>query len=253
MDTKSTGTLFIVATPIGNMQDITLRALETLKTVDLILAEDTRRTGQLLNQFTINKPMKRFDDFVKNKGLADIISLLKSGQNLALVSDAGTPLISDPGFKLVREAAAQGITVNSIPGASAALTALTTAGLPSDKFLFIGFLPEKPGKRRKLLVSLLPFCHSGVATTTIESSPSPNTKDPITSFQDDSPIKATIIIYESPYRLQKTLTELLEIYGDIPIVICRELTKLHEETFRGPISKAQTHFKQPKGEIVILI
>lgn len=224
------GTLFIVATPIGNMQDITLRALETLKAVDLILAEDTRRTGLLLHYYDITTPMLPFHEHNENQKEDGVIEKLRNGLSIALVSDAGTPLISDPGFKLVRRATQEGLTVTSIPGPSAALTALSSSGLPTDKFLFIGFLPEKQGKRQTVYEQLKPLVSD-----------------------EEYPLKATVILYESPYHLRKTLEEMLNVFGDIHIVIARELTKIHEEIFRGRLSDALTHFKNPKGEFVILL
>lgn len=268
----SSGSLFIVATPIGNMQDITLRALEILQSADLVLAEDTRRTGQLLSHYNIHKPMLSFHDHNENQRMAEVIEKLKAGQTLALVSDAGTPLVSDPGYKLVRECIAKGIKVESIPGPSAAIVALTVSGLPPDKFLFIGFLPEKQSKRQKLLKSLIPICHSSPSVTPPssvipvqtgnfqdKSHADPRLRGEDNKSGDETGIKATIILYESPYHLKKTLAELESTFGDIQVVICRELTKMHEETFRGTVEEALAHFlpagrhgQNPKGEFVIL-
>lgn len=221
------GTLYIVSTPIGNLQDITLRALETLKMVDLICAEDTRHTGILLHHYGIKKPLLSYQEYNELQRIPEILDRLKSGQNIALVSDAGTPTISDPGFKLVREAIHQGSPVVSIPGPSSILTALASSGLPTDKFLFLGYLPKKSGHRLKLLHDL------SLITQTI---------------------KLTAIFFEAPHRLLKTLEELKEVFGDIDIVICRELTKIHEEIRREKILESIKHFEEvnPKGEFTIL-
>lgn len=234
------GILYIVATPIGNLQDITLRAIDTLREVDFIACEDTRRTGLLLQYFNKDSPCtgtvlekgkpRLLSYYEQNEleRIPQIIQLLKDGKNVALVSDSGTPTISDPGFKLVREAIHQGFAVVPIPGPSSILTALTSSGLPTDKFLFLGYLPKKQGHRLKLLNDLTLLQHS---------------------------IKVTVIFFEAPHRLLKTLEELKEVVGDIKIVICRELTKIHEEIRREKISEAIKHFEQvkPKGEFTILI
>lgn len=228
------GNLYIVSTPIGNLQDISLRAIETLALVDFILCEDTRTTSILLNSIS-----KRFPDF-KRKGklvsyyeenekgrIPEVIELLKKDFNFALVSDAGTPTISDPGFKLVREVIKEGAKVEAIPGASSVLSALVSSGLPTDKFMFVGFLPKKPGHRQTQLKKIK------LALTTV---------------------KQTVIFFESPFRIVKTLEELREVFGDINIVIARELTKLHEEIRREKISQSIDYYKKvnPKGEFVIL-
>ena len=228
-----TGTLFIVATPIGNLQDITTRAIKTLMSVDAIAAEDTRKTGLLLqNVMALNntKRPRLISYYEQNEmqRIPEIINALKNGLNIALVSDAGTPTISDPGFKLVRECIMEGIKVESIPGPSSAISALVSSGLPTDKFLFLGFPPKKPGHRKKLFQSftLMHQC-----------------------------IKVTYILFEAPHRLLKTLKELKEVLGDMDIVICRELTKIHEEVIRSKISESIAHFTRvaPKGEFVILL
>ncbi|MBI4037774.1 16S rRNA (cytidine(1402)-2'-O)-methyltransferase [Candidatus Curtissbacteria bacterium] len=220
------GILYIVSTPIGNMKDITLRAIETLESVDSILAEDTRVTGKLLRHYEIVKKMTSLNDFNEESRIPKIISGLKDGRSIALVSDAGTPLISDPGFKLVREALKHEIRVESIPGPSAVISALTISGLPPDKFLFLGYLPKKDGKRRKIISDLKSFAQI---------------------------IRPTIILYESPYRLTKTLTDIMDIFGDIEIVTGRELTKSFEEVNRMRISEILTHYSQGvKGELVVL-
>ena len=220
------GTLYIVSGPIGNLKDITARALETLKAVNYVLAEDTRVTGKLLKNYGIEKRMVSFNDFNEEIKLGQVVSDLKAGNNVALVSDAGTPLISDPGFKLVRETIGAGVKVESIPGPSAVITALTVSGLPPDKFLFIGYIPKKDGKKRQLFSDLVLI----------------------------KPQVGTVIFLESPHRIVKTLVSMTEIFGDIEVVICRELTKLHEEVIRdrvsGIISRLQN--KPAKGELTIL-
>lgn len=229
------GTLYLVSTPIGNLEDITLRAKRVLSEVDIIACEDTRKTGSFLKKLDISthnqvRPGGRSDlprlisYYEENelKRIPQIIQFLKESKNVALVSNAGTPTVSDPGFKLVRECIKDGIEVVPIPGASAILTALTSSGLPTDKFLFLGYLPKKQGKRKKILSSL--------------------------------PTKTTIIFFESPYRLLKSLKEIKDIFGDIEIVICRELTKVHEEIRREKISQSIAHFGKvkPIGEFTLL-
>ena len=218
---------YVVATPIGNLEDITYRAVRVLSEVDLILCEDTRVSGKLLAHYQIAKPAISFNDFNEKTRTPKVIDDLKNSKNIALVSDAGTPLISDPGFHLVREAVRAGIRLESIPGPSAAIAALTLSGLPCDKFLFVGYLPKKEGRRRRLLETL------------------------------DSIIKIlpmTIILYESPHRLLKTFADIQNVFGDIDIVICRELTKLHQEIRREKISQSIGHFLEikPKGELTIV-
>jgi len=231
------GTLFIVATPIGNLQDITLRAIKILQTVDVIACEDTRKTGLLLQNLASQIPQgealqkpKLVSHYEQNElqRIPEVIAAIKDGLNIALVSDAGTPTISDPGFKLVRECIREGIKVESLPGASSAITALTVSGLPTDKFLFVGYPPKKPGHRKKFFQSLTTALHS---------------------------IKVTIILFEAPHKLIRTLEELNEEFGNVDIVICRELTKIYEEIRREKISKSLEHFSKitPKGEFVILL
>lgn len=224
------GTLYIVATPIGNLQDITLRALETLKSVDLLLCEDTRHSGLLLSHYAITKPLLSYQEFNENQRIPQIIERLQNGQNIALISDAGTPTLSDPGFKLVREVLRQGSQVVSIPGPSAILAALPSSGFPTDKFIFLGYLPKKSGKRRSLLLEL-------------------------NLLKSYKLIRPTVIFFESPHRLLETLEEISEIFGYCEIVICRELTKLHEEIRRENISKSIEHFRNsaPRGEFTVLI
>ena len=222
------GTLYIVATPIGNLKDITLRAIEILKNVNYILCEDTRVSGKLLNAYDIHTKILSFNDFNEELRVPQIINDLLGGQSIALVSDAGTPLISDPGYKLVRKCVESGIRVESIAGPSAAIVALTVSGKPPDKFLFMGYLPKKEGKRREVLNKI-----NQVLQT----------------------IKTTVIMYESPYRLVKTLVDIKEVLGDIDVVICREMTKLHEEIRREKVSSAIEHFSKvvPRGEFTILL
>ena len=222
------GTLFIVSTPIGNLKDLTIRASEILSNVEYIACEDTRRTGTLLIQLpNVVRKAHLISYYEQNEiqRIPQIIGILKNGIDVALISDAGTPTISDPGFKLVRQSIVEGIKVESIPGPSSVLTALTVSGLPTDKFLFIGYLPRKEGHRKTLLEDI-----------------------------KNQTVKATIIMFEAPHRLVKTLTEMQEMFGDIDIVVCRELTKLHEEVRREKISQAIEYFAKvtPKGEFVIL-
>ena len=211
-------------TPIGNLSDITLRALEVLKSVDTILAEDTRTSGFLLKHYEISKPLQSFHIFNEHKTLAGLIARLQQGEVMALISDAGTPGISDPGFLLVREALKAGLHIDCLPGATALIPALVKSGFPTDRFVFEGFLPHKKG-RQTLLKKL--------------------------SEED-----RTIVLYESPHRLIKTLEQLIEFFGpDRMVSVSRELTKLHEETRTGTVKEVLEHFKKKdiKGEIVIVI
>ena len=215
--------LHIVSTPIGNLEDITLRAIRTLKECDYIAAEDTRHSQILLQKYEIKKPTISFHAFSDERKLHELIELLQQGKNIALVSDAGTPGISDPGYVLIRAAIQNQIKVVPIPGPAAFLTALSASGLPTHQFLYLGFLPLKKG-RQTLLESL--------------------TQE-----------KRTIVFYESPHRLLKTLAELEQKFGERPIVIGRELTKIYEEFFRGTAKEAYQYFTQkpPKGEFVIML
>lgn len=215
--------LSIVATPIGNMEDITLRAIRTLKEADFVVAEDTRHTGHLLKKYEISTPMISFHSNSSEEQYNHIIRLLKDGKNLAVVSDAGTPGISDPGFLLIRGAIEEKIVVTSIPGPSAVITALTLSGLPCHRFIYLGFLPLKKGR-----------------------------KTMIASLKD---IEHTIVIYEAPHRLRRTLQELYEMLGNRPIAVCREMTKMFEEAVRGRLEDAIAHFtaKNPKGEFTLVI
>jgi len=226
--------LYVVATPIGNLQDISLRAIDTLSLVDFILCEDTRKTAILLRSIAKKFPgfknqAKLVSYYEENelKRIPEVIDLLKKDFNFALVSDAGTPTISDPGFKLVRECVKEKIKVEAIPGASSVITALVSSGLPTDKFMFIGFLPKKPGHRMDLLRNI---------KTAVQT------------------VKQTVIFFESPLRLIQTLEELKEIFGDIDIVTARELTKIYEEVRKEKISEALLHFNKnkPRGEFVVL-
>ncbi len=217
-------TLYIVPTPIGNLQDITLRALSVLKEADAILAEDTRQTAKLLHHFSIEKPMLSYHQHNEHKTLKNIIDRLKSGSTLALVSDAGTPGISDPAFLLVRECIREGIEVSCLPGPTAFVPALINSGLPAERFCFEGFLPHKKGRNTRL------------QALTEET--------------------RTIILYESPYRLLKTLEQLIQFLGpERQASISRELSKIHEENVRGSLETLFTYFSQKeiKGEFVIII
>lgn len=223
------GKLYIVSTPIGNLGDITLRAIEILSSIKLVACEDTRKTGWLLKNLNIENRPELISFFEGNeiKKIPLIINWLLQNQDVALVTNAGTPTISDPGFKLVREALVNQIEVISIPGPSALTASLSVAGLPTDKFLFIGFLPKKAGKRQKILQDL----------------------KLILKIMD-----STVIIYESPFRLLKTFEELKNNFGDIELVVCRELTKVFEEKKRGKIAELMKYFQEKaiKGEITLL-
>jgi len=218
------GTLYIVATPIGNLEDITLRAIRTLKEVDLIAAEDTRHTRKLLAHFDIHTPLTSFFQGNERAKADRIIAELKSGKSVAIVSNAGTPCISDPGYPLLVMAVKEGIEIHPIPGASAIIAALSAAGLPTDRFTFIGFLPDKPGKRKNVLKELSGFTH-------------------------------TLVFYVSPWKATATVKDILEVLGDRSAVLCRELTKIHEEFIRGKISQILGHLEKhpPKGEITLII
>ena len=257
------GILYLVATPIGNLEDISIRAMKTLASVDGIACEDTRKTGQLLKllrdkypefmkyNYSSNESEKfeskgfsslhhpadrtiishprliQYYEQVEDRKIPEIVTALKNGLNIALVSDAGTPTVSDPGFRLVRECVKEGIKVESIPGPVSPIVALTISGLPTDKFLFIGYPPHKGGKRIQLYKSVL---------------------------GSQEHVKATVIMFEAPHKIIKTLEELKEVFGDIEVVLARELTKIHEEILRGTISDLLTGFTKPppKGEFVVL-
>lgn len=234
------GTLYIVATPIGNLEDISIRALRTLFSVDVIACEDTRRAGILLHELKaryllllqqLSEPLKepslmRYDDHTEHQGAPEILELLHEGKSVALISDAGTPLVNDPGFILVREAQRKHIPIVSIPGASAVLTALTSSGLPAGAFTFLGYPPEKQGHRRKLFTAML---------------------------DSQKTIDVTFVLYVAPHKLNAVLQDLNDVVGDRTITLARELTKIHEEVWTGTISEALNVFADPKGEFVLLI
>lgn len=218
------GKLYIVPTPVGNLEDMTFRAIRILKEVDLILAEDTRTSGILLKHFEIKNALQSHHKFNEHKTLEGVINRIKAGANVALISDAGTPGISDPGFLMARECARNGIEVQCLPGATAFVPAVVASGLPNDRFCFEGFLPQKKGRMTRLQVL--------------------------------SEEHRTMIFYESPYRLVKTLTQLAEYFGDErPASVSREISKVHEETVRGTLSELVRHFteNEPKGEIVLIV
>ena len=220
---KNVGTLYIVATPIGNLKDFTYRAVETLQNVQLIAAEDTRHSKKLLLHYKIGTPTISYFEHNRFTRIPKIIKTLNSGSDVAVITDAGTPGVSDPAYKLVRAAIEEGIRVEAIPGSSALLAALVSSGLPTDRFLFEGFIPSKKGRKKRL-----------------------------ESIQDD---QATIVFFESPHRVVKTLKDIYEVLGDRPAVLARELTKLHEEIIRGTVSELLTYFtqKSPRGECVLMI
>lgn len=216
--------LYLVPTPIGNLEDITLRAIRVLKEVDIILAEDTRTSGKLLKHFDINTPMQSHHMHNEHRTVENIVRRIKNGETFALISDAGTPAISDPGFLLTRECVKEGVEVDCLPGATAFVPALVNSGFPNDKFIFEGFLPPKKGRQTRLKL---------LAEET-----------------------RTIILYESPHKLIKTLTNFTEYFGEDRLVsVSREITKLHEETIRGTAKEVLEFYtnKPPKGEIVIVV
>jgi 16S rRNA (cytidine1402-2'-O)-methyltransferase len=221
----SPGCLFVVATPLGHLQDITLRALSVLRDVGLVACEDTRHTRTLLGTHGIETPTTSYFEHNESWKGERILDVLRSGKDVALVSDAGTPGISDPGFRLVREARAEGIPVIPIPGPSAAVTALSVSGLPTDRFLFVGFLPPKAAARRRAL-------------------------------EDLAGVRETLVFYESPVRIRETLADLLSAFGDREAFLCREATKLHEEYRRGRVSQLRELLAargQVKGEIALVV
>ena len=216
--------LYLVPTPVGNLEDMTLRAIRILKEADLILCEDTRTSGILLKHFDIQGRLMSHHKFNEHQTVAPLIERLRGGETVALITDAGTPGISDPGFLLVRECAREGIDVQCLPGATAFVPALVSSGLPCDRFCFEGFLPQKKGRQTRL-----------------------------TALADEP---RTLIFYESPYRLVRTLTQFVEVFGaERPVCVCREISKLHEESVRGTLAEVLAHFnaKEPKGEIVIVV
>ena len=218
------GTLYLVPTPVGNLEDITYRALRVLKEADLILAEDTRTSGNLLRHFEIKNAMISYHKFNEHQTVDRVVERLRSGETVAVISDAGTPGISDPGFLVAREAIKAGIEVCCLPGATAFVPALVSSGLPCDKFCFEGFLPVKKGRQTRL--------------TTLAEEP------------------RTLIFYESPHRLVKTLAQFVEVFGaDRPVSVCREISKMHEESVRGTLAEVLSHFTEvePRGEFVIVL
>jgi 16S rRNA (cytidine1402-2'-O)-methyltransferase len=222
-NTTQKGSLYIVSTPIGNLEDMTMRAVRILSEVDIIAAEDTRKTGFLLKRFNIHTRMESYHDHNKIKKTSLLIGQLQQGKSVAVVSDAGTPGISDPAYMLVREAIRSSISIIPIPGPSAVVTGLTVSGLPTDRFVFEGFLPPKKGRKKRL--------------ATLAEEP------------------RTIILYEAPHRLLRTLSDLLDTLGDRTIAVCRELTKKFEEILRGSLSDMMSLFENRKirGEFVLII
>ena len=218
------GKLYVVPTPVGNMEDMTFRAIRRLKEADLILAEDTRTSGILLKHYEIKNAMQSHHKFNEHQTVESIVNRIKGGQTVALISDAGTPGISDPGFLVVRECVRNGIEVQCLPGATAFVPALVSSGLPDERFCFEGFLPQKKGRMTRL-----------------------------NALKEET---RTMIFYESPYRLLKTLTQFAEIFGaDRPVSVCREISKIHEESVRGTLQEVIAHFTETesRGEIVIIL
>lgn len=218
------GTLYVVPTPVGNLEDITMRALRVLREADLVLAEDTRTSGNLLRHYDIHRPMLSFHKFNEHQVVSSIVSRLQGGESMALVSDAGTPGISDPGYLLVRESIQAGVEVITLPGATAFVPALVSSGLPCDKFCFEGFLPQKKGR--------------------------------MTRLQELADEPRTMIFYESPHRVVKALEQFIETFGaSRPVSVCREISKMHEESVRGTLEDVLAHFQEnePRGEFVIII
>ena len=221
---KKMGILYVVPTPVGNMEDMTFRAIRILKEADLILAEDTRTSGILLKHYEIKNAMQSHHKFNEHKTVEGIVNRIKAGETVALISDAGTPGISDPGFLVVRECVKNGIEVQCLPGATAFVPALVSSGLPDERFCFEGFLPQKKGRMTRL--------------NALAEEP------------------RTMIFYDSPYRLLKTLTQFQEIFGaDRQVSVCREISKVHEESVRGTLQEVVAHFTatEPRGEIVIIL
>ena len=218
------GKLYVVPTPVGNLEDMTLRAIRILKEADLILAEDTRTSGVLLKHYEIKNAMQSHHKFNEHKTVESIVERIKAGETVALISDSGTPGISDPGFLIVRECVKNGIEVQCLPGATAFVPALVSSGLPDERFCFEGFLPQKKGRMTRL------------------------------NALKDEP--RTMVFYESPYRLLKTLTQFAETFGaERPVSVCREISKIHEESVRGTLQEVIAHFTEtePRGEIVIIV
>ena len=218
---KPPNALYIVATPIGNLHDISERAIETLRQVDLIACEDTRQSLKLLNRFGIQKPLTSYHDFNEEKKANELVAKLKAGSSVALVSDAGTPAISDPGYRIVRLCREHGIPVFAVPGPNAAVTAVAASGLPSDEFMFVGFLPAKKNARGEKLGKL-------------------------------KHLTCTLVFYESPHRIAQSLEDIERILGDREVCVARELTKIHEEFLFGKLSTVRTQIKE-LGEFVIVV
>ena len=218
------GNIYIISGPIGNLEDITLRAIEVIKEVDLILSEDTRETQKVLEKYGISKPQISYRDQNHNRIFPRILEMIEEGKNLGLMSDSGTPLISDPGFNLVREAIEKGINVISIPGPSAVISALAISGLPTDKFSFLGFLPKSKGQQKTML-------------------------------EKYGELDATLVIYESPFRIEALLTQIYETLGNRKVCVAGELTKVYEKINRGPVLDVLESIKKfkPKGEYVVLV
>ena len=221
---KQAGMLYVVPTPVGNMEDMTFRAVRVLKEVDFILAEDTRTSSVLLHHFDIKNELHPHHKFNEHQTCQKVVERLLAGQTAALISDAGTPGISDPGFMLVRECVKNDIEVQTLPGATAFVPALVSSGLPCDKFVFEGFLPQKKGRQKRL-----------------------------SELKDET---RTLVLYESPYRVVKTLEQFTEVFGpERQVSCCREISKVHEESVRGTVAEVLQHFKEhePKGEFVIVL
>ena len=218
------GTLYLVPTPVGNLEDITLRALRVLREADMVLAEDTRTSGLLLKHFEIKNAMQSYHKFNEHQTVSHVVERLQAGETVAVVSDAGTPGISDPGFLIAREAIRAGVEVVCLPGATALVPALVSSGLPSDRFCFEGFLPQKKGRQTR-----------------------------IEALRGET---RTMIFYESPHRVVKALTQFVEVFGpDRPVSVCREISKVHEECVRGTLAEVLQHFtdNEPRGEFVIVV
>ena len=218
------GTLYLVPTPVGNLEDITLRALRVLREADMVLAEDTRTSGLLLKHFEIKNAMQSYHKFNEHQTVSHVVERRQAGETVAVVSDAGTPGISDPGFLIAREAIRAGVEVVCLPGATALVPALVSSGLPSDRFCFEGFLPQKKGRQTR-----------------------------IEALRGET---RTMIFYESPHRVVKALTQFVEVFGpDRPVSVCREISKVHEECVRGTLAEVLQHFtdNEPRGEFVIVV
>jgi 16S rRNA (cytidine1402-2'-O)-methyltransferase len=224
MDNNTAGILYLVPTPIGNLQDITLRALEILKTVDLVACEDTRRSGQLLAHFGITARKISYFEHNEIRRIPKIIEFLKEGNSVAVISDGGSPGISDPAFRIVKAAIDEGISVEALPGATALIPALTASGLPTDRFFYEGFLPVKKGKKRTRLLEISEYPH-------------------------------TIVLYESVHRIKKTMIEVADIFGEREVCVSREISKMHEEKILGSAIEVANKIESsnPKGEYVIII